>query len=139
MVRMTRYALCALAALTAACATGPQYRTFYDFVPPTTAEGRSCVFQCENTKMQCSQLEEMRVANCEDRADYRHGQCMDRAQDAYQRCQQSGNQYCVQSYCARESCSYSSRCENQYNRCFEVCGGEILSETRCVKNCEAIQ
>ncbi len=117
------------------CAS-PKYETFYDFQPPQTSEGRACIFQCENTKMQCEQLDQMRIANCGDRADIDFQRCTDRAKAEYDRCKASGKQYCAEARCEKTTCSSSGQCDTQYQRCYTTCGGKVTSETRCVANCE---
>ncbi|NOT83782.1 MAG: hypothetical protein HOP02_03165 [Methylococcaceae bacterium] len=131
----TRLAIILLVILIQACAN-PKYQTFYNYDPPTTAEGRACTFQCENTKMQCEQVDQMRLANCQDRAELNFQRCTDRAQAEYDRCKASGQKYCIADYCREETCNNNGQCENQYRRCFSICGGKVTSETRCVANCE---
>jgi hypothetical protein len=119
-----------------ACA-GPQYKTFYSYDPPKTSEGRACIFQCENTKVQCEQLAQMRVDNCQDRAELNFQRCADRAQADYDRCKASGeDKICFKKDCGRGACNPSGQCDNQYQRCYSTCGGQVTSETRCVANCD---
>jgi hypothetical protein len=119
-----------------ACATNPQYQTFYHYNPPKTTDGRACLFQCETTKMQCEQLDQMRADNCRERAELNFQRCSDRAQADYYRCKNSGEKYCSQKSCARGTCNSSGQCDTQYNRCYSICGGQVTSETRCVSNCD---
>ena len=132
----TRLVIILLTLLIQACASPPQYQTFYNYDPPKTSEGRACIFQCENTKMQCEQVDQMRVANCQDRAELNFQRCSDRAQADYDRCKASGEKYCFTDTCRKEPCNGSGQCDNQYQRCYSICGGQVTSETRCVANCE---
>lgn len=124
-----------LTILIQACAT-PQYKTFYNYDPPTTAEGRSCTFQCENTKMSCEQLDQMRVNNCQQMAEMNYQNCETRADTKYNQCVASGQKYCAKDWCTKQECEASSQCDNQYQRCYSTCGGKVTSQTRCVANCQ---
>lgn len=123
-----------LTTLVQGCA--PEYKTSHTFIAPKTAEGKSCVFQCENTRMQCDQLDQMRVDNCRMRAENNYAYCEQQKQAAYNNCVASGAQGCYQEWCQKEECPTSDRCENQYQRCYSTCGGQVTSETHCVANCE---
>lgn len=117
---MFRSFVAVLAVLTcAACA--PRFRTFYTHSPPDDDKGKSCVFQCENTKLQCEMLEDTKEQNCEMRE-----------QMDYDKCRSNPKNYCYKKSCGNDK----ERCDSQYDSCFQVCGGKITSETRCVANCD---
>lgn len=115
---------------------GPRYQTTYTYTPPESAEGRACVFQCENTKMQCDQLDQMRAANCQERASLEYQKCEENSRAEYERCRASGERVCLQSYCGRPRCGSSGQCQSQFHRCYETCGGQVHSSTQCVANCD---
>jgi len=124
-----------LLTLLQACAS-PLYQTFYSYDPPDTPEGKACIFQCENTRMQCEQLDDMRNNNCEQRAEMKYETCKQKAEIAYEKCKSSGGKYCIEGWCNKETCSSTNQCVNQYQRCYSTCGGRVTSETRCVAHCE---
>ena len=39
---------------------GPIYSTKYNYQAPNNPEGKQCIFQCENYRLQCEQAEDMR-------------------------------------------------------------------------------
>ena len=119
-----------------ACSCAPRYRTTYDFTPPTSEQGKTCVFQCENTKLQCEQLQEMKLQNCRDREDLKQQKCQDKAEKEYERCKAKGNQICFQAACPISECYKGTKCETQYRRCYQTCGGKVTSTRSCVANCE---
>lgn len=109
---------------------GPMYQTDYMMTPPKSASGKACVFQCENGKYQCQQLEDLKAERCESRAQADQEACerkiaWEKGRDPkwYE--------------CGRESCDADyERCERSYRACFQACGGTVKQETRCVANCE---
>ncbi|MFN8392204.1 MAG: hypothetical protein U0136_18070 [Bdellovibrionota bacterium] len=121
-----------LFALLAAVGCGPVYDTQYQFVPPENASGRSCIFQCENSRQQCRQLEDYRVEDCERHSDYEKDRC---EEDLYRRKGRDPKWY----ECTGESCTADyDRCDETYRSCYQSCGGEVHAETRCVANCDKI-
>lgn len=117
----------------AAC--GPRYRTTYNYTPPPTETGRTCVMQCEVTRTQCEALEQQRVDLEAQRADIQHQQCQEAATREYDRCRSQGGQMCIQRTCVRPQVQASTRCEEQYNRCYQSCGGTIETVQQCVARC----
>ncbi len=111
---------------------GPIYDTVYDFTPPESNAGRACIYQCENSRGQCRQLEEYRADDCERRSDYEVERC---EREIWRRKGREPKWY----ECGGESCSANlDRCDEQYRSCYQSCGGRIRSETRCVANCDQI-
>lgn len=113
----------------------PVYRTNYTFTPPEDSEGRTCIWQCENSKLQCQQLEEMRYQACEARAERDYLNCENRKR---YRVNKDGELECYQNcYCWRASCSRSyESCEQQYRLCYVNCGGDVYGQTVCIANCD---
>jgi hypothetical protein len=108
---------------------GPVYRTHYDFHQPPTEEGRRCVFQCQTAKLQCEQIEDMRMDRCLDREERKQARC-------FRRMEQAGEE--IGPYdCQMEDCEANyERCDAGYRACFQACGGTIDKEVVCVSNCE---
>jgi hypothetical protein len=108
---------------------GPIYDTTYTFIPPEDNRGQICTFQCENSKSQCIQLEEMKESNCQSRSDAQRYICEERIRAQYGR---EPKWY----ECGGETCSADeARCESQYRSCYQACGGRVIAETRCIANC----
>ena len=111
----------------AGCATGPVYRTSYFYTPPETPEGKACVYQCEFSKIQCEELEDLKKELCEEKAELKYERCM---------LDKKEGEYCSNE---RWQCSANSRrCETMYRSCYQACGGRVESETECVGNCDQI-
>lgn len=103
-----------LAVLLTLTACGPTVR--HVLVPPTSMEGRRCVAQCQNTRQQCEQYNQMAYASCQNNyhlAMHNYRQCVDAG----------GGKRCWQP----QSCWQQDhgRCEGHYRECFELCGGRI--------------
>ena len=124
--------LCFLGGLASLTGCGPMYQTEYIYTPPKSQTGNACVFQCENSKQQCQQIQEMRSEDCERRAEYDYQRCEDRIYDREGR---DAKWY----ECSRESCTADvERCEATYRSCYQSCGGKVEAQTRCVSNCDQI-
>ena len=112
---------------------GPMYETRYSFTPPKSANGRTCIFQCDNSRMQCRNFEEMHKSNCEMRGQLEEQRCEN---DIRYREGREPKWY----ECSTSSCSADyDRCDEIYRGCYQMCGGEVRSETVCVANCDQIQ
>lgn len=128
-------AMLAFAGLTA-CETGPQYRTDTSYVAPTTTQGATCVATCQTNEQVCR-------ARQEDTARAEYTGCMQRANNSYKICMQGEMTMSCQNtrdtderICDRNSKPYYQTCVSSYNACYQTCGGEVLKNTVCVKNCE---
>ena len=127
---------CLLSVSLIAC--GPVYHTDYTFDPPGSQSGRTCVLQCDNSKLLCDQLTESRYDSCLQRAELQYQSCESRK--IYRIDYESGKTKCVENcYCYRESCSRDEEtCDKQYRSCYQTCGGKVTSRTYCVSNCEEV-
>ncbi len=106
---------------------GPVYRTEYSYQPPQDPQGRNCLMQCENMRMQCRTNEDYRLRSCEDQnriARLEYDNCMAMK---YDRCRDNST------YCG--SSDYE-RCDMDYRLCYQNCGGIISSREICVYGCE---
>ena len=109
---------------------GPIYNTDYQFSPPRSEGGRACIFQCEQGRMQCRQIEELQARRCEDNSRYEQQRCRD---DLRYNENRSPKWY----ECNEDSCDPNyGRCDDIYRACYQSCGGEVNSVTRCVANCD---
>jgi hypothetical protein len=113
---------------------GPVYQTDYIFRPPEDYNGRNCILQCDNMKMQCEQSAEMSYQDCEHRNAIEYDHCM-RREKVYNK---KGD--CIENcYCSQDTWSCSrdfSRCDLNYRQCYRNCGGTVLEQNRCVSNCQ---
>lgn len=110
---------------------GPIYETQYTLTPPPGAEGRACVFQCDNTQLHCRQIKDLERQSCErdeQLARYEYQNCL-------QRREKDSGVKCAERYVYCPSASYES-CEAEYRSCFQTCGGVVQSRQVCVFNCE---
>ena len=108
---------------------GPQFQTNYTYYPPESPSGQTCIFQCQNGKLQCQQLRDMEYERCIDRADREYYRCQDMNLDLPDK----KKEYCYRAYC--NDADYE-RCEAGYRSCYQACGGRVESETVCVSGCE---
>lgn len=134
--RMVQYRLFRAAAgviaIVSIAACGPIYDTQYNFRPPSSSEGRACIFQCEQSRQLCRQNEEYRADDCQRRSEWDQQRCEDQI---YRTKGREPKWY----ECGSESCSADyDRCEGSYRACYQSCGGRVDAETRCVANCDQI-
>ena len=118
-------------------ACSPVYKTTFTYTPPETDAGKLCIAQCENNKIQCAQLEQMRYSSCQQQSDFDYHLCRSRRVYRYNH---KGHRKCVSNcYCYHRNCyQKTTACESNYRLCYEACGGKIISETQCVERCDKI-
>ena len=105
-------------------ACGPIYETQYSYTAPNSPQGQMCIQQCEMTRLNCEQMEDMRQENCEYRAERDYDYCMD-------------HRYHKDDYCSKDWCSTDySQCERRYNMCYQSCGGQVSSKQVCTAFCD---
>lgn len=97
--------------------------THYDFVAPTSDQGRFCVTQCAAIKETCTGNEIRRAQNekatCERTNDIAYKACVSKAanEEQVKKCSRSRH------YCS--SYADTERCDKDYRTCFMNCGGTI--------------
>ena len=127
-----------LAALVAGC--GPAYRTVYDYSPPHEQSAAACIGGCESTQRDCDRAIAAQSADCTMRAQAAYQDCA-RARDrdynvCLERQRAVPSTICVQSVCILNACdTQSARCTDDYNRCYENCGGTVTPRQECTANC----
>ena len=109
------------AAMLALSSCGPRYKTFYSYTPPSDPMGKNCIMQCDMIQTQCEQMEEMKLDQCEFKAELE-----------YKKCKKSGGESCYQSACHTEF----EHCKDKYNTCYQNCGGKVKADVICVGNCD---
>lgn len=113
-------------------ACGPVYRTFHEYQPPNSPDARYCVNSCDSILQNCKSRCDDREQNCEMSAN-----AMDAISSA--NCIRSGSQNCPTYYqtthyhCKNHQCK--SECVENYNRCYQNCGGNVITRTSCVYGC----
>lgn len=111
--------------LAALCLTacGPIYDTKYSYVPPKDTTGIMCVTSCGMTRSNCQQMEFMNKERCEERHE-----------DDYRWCLKHNDK---KDDCYRTSCSSNTEhCTEEYNTCYQSCGGTINSQQVCTAFCQ---
>lgn len=103
---------------------GPSY--YYKYSAPTNDVGRSCVQHCAETRNQCRQVSDLKERNSRELAASN--------QRNYQSCAAGRSKKDIQKYCNSDSRGYGnygfdnfsdSTCKEDFNQCFEICGGSI--------------
>lgn len=126
--------------LLASCA--PVIETTYDYTPPDTAEGQSCVARCQAERAPCTQSCDRRERLCltdsESRAmrDYQ----MELGDGLNRRSSASSRTYFDYADRYRSLCYVGGcrdACDATYRTCFEGCGGKVTAQRVCTANCGA--
>lgn len=95
---------------------GPIYDTKYSLTPPLTLEGKSCISQCENSRLQCEQMETLNESICELKKSI---------------CESTMDCFGHVSFCMADY----SRCDQHYVNCYQTCGGKVDRKEVCVLGC----
>lgn len=86
-----------------------------EYIPPASAEGRTCVAQCERNKQQCAAIQANAQSQCQ--------QNYNLALRAYNECKKTDQKnQCIQPrYCYQDT----STCDTNHDSCYRSCGGRI--------------
>lgn len=109
----------------------------YAYIPPTDAEGKGCVAQCQTRETSCRRDQDRRAAAaqdaCEAEAARRQDKCEIEAPIEYAAClkfakSDEERKACEIKDCDQSSCQQSGNyglCSSDYRTCFQSCGGKI--------------
>lgn len=119
-----------LMGLISGCSTGPS--TQYTYSAPTSADGKACVDECEQSKAICTRLckktDPECLANAKERAQLEFQQYVDE-----QAKMQSPVRKAVQSFYHPELCNHTGcGCESEYKVCYQLCGTRTESHNAIV-------
>ena len=136
MLRLLSLCL-AVMALLSAC--GPVYETQYSLVPPSSAEGRLCVNQCQQNRNYCRQncgmSQQACVNEARSRALYEYQAYVNRQQAEKKPIKKSVGDFDRSYSCGNSSCE--ARCESDYRDCFGgSCGGQVVAKRVCTAFCD---
>ncbi|BAI71243.1 hypothetical protein AZL_006050 [Azospirillum sp. B510] len=136
MLRLLTLCL-AVMALLSAC--GPIYETQYSLIPPTSAEGRLCVNQCQQNRNYCRQncgmSQQACVNEARSRALYEYQAYVNRQQAEKKPIKKSVGDFDSSYSCGNSSCE--ARCDADYRDCFGgSCGGQVIAKTVCTAFCD---
>ncbi len=87
--------------------------------------GQNCILNCESGKELCAQRHELSYERCQVDADRDYNDCLRHSK-------KKDRESCYISHCSRPD---TDDCTQDYNRCFEICGGKVTATTNCVANC----
>ena len=137
---LVSWALFAAFCFLAACAQE------FTYTPPTTAEGRSCVAQCQATQSACRDGAVTTQDQCEADSAEKRNQCEVAATEELNTCQrESKTDYyaclkyssnratcyerpCFKEACFQQGCSNSADlnlCDGDFRICYQNCGGTV--------------
>jgi hypothetical protein len=108
------YLFIALSLTFTACSTTPVYKTTYNYLSPLSADSKSCTHQCEVLKIQCEQIQDLKAEREKDRCEQKNKGDSWFSSLFSQDCDDISPEY--------------EKCENNYRRCFERCGGKVIEK-----------
>ena len=128
---------------------GPSYRTYSHYTPPADTEGRTCALRCEDQRRVCDSQCQARFESCVEQAkadaklDYLNAKehyvdekasCLRYNKKGEEGCKHISEPQ-FSNYIDDAHCRQDCACEPDFERCFQLCGGTIERETRCVSGC----
>jgi ankyrin repeat protein len=122
----------------------PRYRTNVIRTPPTSAQGRQCLNQCDATRLQCESVQSSELSRCEAGRAQQERNCRTEASNARAYCLRNRAPGCDLKYdnvlglCRDRIADCrpdTARCDTLSEQCFVRCGGTIRRERVCVQNC----
>lgn len=110
---------------------GGNYRTLYHYIPPKAELDLDCVDECANDKRYCFCVCGNRLDACEQGIDKNASSNYSSHTDKpYGQSQLSCDQHF-------KACTV--RCNEDYRDCYGDCGGKVVKEKRCMKNCDSAE
>lgn len=148
LLRTVRWLAPALLAL-AVAGCGPQYRTFTNYEPPADDVGRDCALRCLDERRLCRRENDLGVQQCR----------IDAQKDAEEANLDLERDFRIDlkrfraglyetppekpaavrpdyGRCSREASGGEARCGQDFDLCYQTCGGRVIRETHCVANCD---
>jgi hypothetical protein len=133
-------------ALLAGC--NPRYQTFTSYTPPTDIAGRQCLAQCSSTRQTCRQSGQTLIQQCRSQAQMEaHLETVRRAAAYSIELERYGDKGhgapelpgpASPNYarCDYEAEGVEAQCKDDYDLCYQNCGGQVAYTTHCVANCD---
>ncbi|NKB46862.1 MAG: hypothetical protein GKR77_03665 [Legionellales bacterium] len=121
-----RIILGGLMCLLVGCANN--YKGAYDFIPPSSESGQTCVANCEVAKVHCEKVCQKDNGECLTRmaeqaqADYEDYLAMQR--EAGEPVTRNKASFSDNRVCYRRGCD----CQIEYRECFQLCGGQLVAK-----------
>ena len=148
--RATHGALVALGLAAAALAgCGPRYQTFTSYTPPASLAGQSCVSDCLQSRQHCRRAGDLEVQQCRIEARQQADGENLRRQALFQIDLQRhyGGQLkdpppppelAQPNYgmCTHRAEVHEAQCTEDFDLCYQNCGGTVTYATHCVANCD---
>jgi hypothetical protein len=99
----------------------PVYDTNFQFIQPSTAEGKQCVSSCATTQKACR-----------DSCIKNETVCV--GEEEKRVTPQVSGRPAISKNCSSYSCQ--EQCTEEYRQCFTSCGGQVVPHVRCVAFCD---
>jgi len=128
----------------------PVYKTIKTHHRPQDPQGQICVVQCQNSKGNCNMLCRMEYGSCvrdaKDQARFLYEDAKERYRKqeiVYER--KYGEPLdpiqapSLADFLNTASCNKDCGCEEEYDSCFEACGGTITRMTQCEEHCDQVE
>ena len=117
---------------------GPTYSTRYDYIAPSSPEGRACVAQCQVSQTHCRSSCESAQEACRSRARleaiHEYERYAEARTKAGKKVDRSVSSFDRAYTCSDRTCR--SNCEEDFRICYGTCGGEVRATVICTSGCE---
>lgn len=114
---------------------GPQFRTDYTYIPPETESGQRCILKCHSERKKCEHRQRTFIQDCE----YQQRKiALEKYRNYIEKQRVNGEEidknedYFYDDW----ACRSNYDCDVEYRSCYKMCGGRVLEDTYCVKNCD---
>lgn len=134
--RLSGLALVAMVLMLTGC--GPTYKTLYDYQPPASAEGRTCISQCQVSRNYCRTTCVATQDACQARERLEAHQAYERyaeqQTEAGREIRRTPSSFERPFACSDTACRQS--CDDDFQMCYATCGGTVSATTVCTSGCE---
>ncbi|MDY6885604.1 MAG: hypothetical protein SWL02_17750 [Pseudomonadota bacterium] len=118
-------------------ACSPKYELQYQYSAANTDQVKSCVMQCNQTRLACQKNNELQFSQCDMQGRTGLYQFENNRVGCDERQTHCEDTVSFNSSAFNHICQLNYReCERAFNACYESCGGEISVKRHCVENCD---
>lgn len=121
-MRLSNWIIFGVFALMVGCST-----TRYEYIPPTTDQGKTCAAQCGASRELCRSDAKATAAR-------RHASCERTRASAYTNCLILAKNSTEKAACAKKEqkaycgeIAITNHCDDSYRECYATCGGKVIA------------
>lgn len=118
----------------------PKYEILSHYTPPTTVTGNTCIAICQNTmaicQNDCNRCNQLASINAQSKYTQAKISCIGKPKKEYDICMGLTGFLKPTPNDIHKECGGVCACKNQFDACYQNCGGRVIHTQKCVQNCD---